>query len=135
MYRIPEQLNAANSAAVQMMIGLIQMQLASLERIWALNCNASKGAFEQATRYAVALSNKRNVQDIIKPGNALAQPAWEHAMAYTSNLYGIALQAQKDVGKLVATQINAAGTKHAKSFRKDIKAKPMAGLPAVALIR
>jgi phasin family protein len=101
MYPSTEQIVAANKAATDLVISIANIQVAALERFSALTFNATKTVCEDGMEQAKTLMGARNAQELISLNSAVAQPSLEKAIAYSRSMYDVALQAQREMTKVL----------------------------------
>ena len=65
MYVTPEQVSASGKAGVEALLGFANAQFAACERLWALNLNATKTAFEDTMNYARAVTTAKDPQELV----------------------------------------------------------------------
>jgi len=104
MYATPEQFAAANKAGVDTLFTIAQAQFAAFERLSALNFNTTKAAFEDTVNQTKALLSVKDPQEFVNLTAASAQPALEKVIAYSRNVYEIAIQTQAEVKKMAEGQ-------------------------------
>ena len=81
MYVTPDQILAGGKAGVDAFIGLASTQFATLEKLAALNFNATKGAFEDGVNHTRALLGARDPQEWINLNVGAVQPNVEKLIA------------------------------------------------------
>ncbi len=104
MYVTPEQIAAMNKAGVEAILGLANSQFAALERLSALNFDATKSAFEESVDHAKSLLGAKDIQEFVNLNTAVAQPTLEKAIAYSRSVYEIASQTQGEIAKFIEVQ-------------------------------
>lgn len=135
MYLTPEQIAASNKAGVEAMIGLANSQFATLERLSALNFNATKAAFEEGVGHAKALLNAKDVQEFVNLNTAATQPTIEKAIAYSRNVYEVASQSKVEAAKFIEEQAAEFSKNLAGLLDKLSKNAPAGSEAAVAAVR
>ncbi len=104
MYNTPEQFAGANKANVETLLTVANTAFASAERLAALNLNTARILLEDSVNNAKALLSVKDVQELLNMQTALAQPAFEKAIAYSRSVYEIATQTQEEFAKIFDTQ-------------------------------
>ena len=104
MYITPEQIAAAGKTSVDALSGLANMQFAALERLFALNFNVAKSAFEENIGYTKSLLGTKDLQEVTKLSATAAQPALEKGISYSRSVYEIAAQLQAELSKFAEAQ-------------------------------
>jgi phasin family protein len=135
MYVTPEQIAATNKAGVEAIIGLANSQFAALERLSALNFNATKAAFEESVTHAKALLTAKDAQEFVNPNSATAQPALEKAITYSRSLYELASQTQGELAKFAETQAAEFNKNLVELLDKFSKNAPAGSDVAVAAVK
>jgi phasin family protein len=132
MYPSTDQIVAANRAATDLAVSIANIQVAALERFSALTFNATKAVCEDGMEQAKTLMGAKNAQDLISLNAAAAQPSIEKAIAYSRSMYDVALQAQREMTRVLEA--------HAGEMRKSIlgslderAATPASGAAAAAV--
>jgi len=134
MYLTPEQIMALNQGNVDAAIGIAQSNFAALEKLAALNFNATKAAFEDGTRYTKALVGVTDVQELVNLNAQAGQPALEKAIAYARSVYEIASQTNGEIGRVVdqrAGEFNRTMTSLIDAFAKNAPAGSDVAVAAV----
>src|SRR4051812_8944103 len=101
MYVTPEQVSASGKAGVDTLLGLANAQFAACERLWELNLNATKSAFEDTMNYARALTSAKDPQEVVNLSAAATQPAIEKALAYSRQVYEVSSKAQGEFTRVM----------------------------------
>ena len=104
MYVTPDQVAAVGKANVEAALGFAQSNFAALEKLSALNFNATKGAFEDSMNHAKALMNVKDVQEFMNVNVAATQPAIEKAIAWQRSVYELASQSQAEYTRYFEAQ-------------------------------
>lgn len=131
----PDQIAASNKAVLEAMLGLANTQFAAYERLFGLNFNATKSAFEEAVAHARALLNAKDVQEFVNLNAAAAQPALEKSLAYSRSVYEVAAQTQGELTKFVETQAAEVNKNMVGFLDKYSKSAPAGSDVAVAAIK
>lgn len=105
MYVTPEQMQAANKANVDAILGLVASQYAAFEKFANLNATALKTAFEDSMANARALAGAKDAQELISLQTSFAQPAIEKAVAYSKSVYEVATQANAEFSKMTEKRV------------------------------
>ena len=135
MYLTPDQITASNKAGVEALIGLVNAQFATLERLSALNFNAGKAAFDESVGHAKALLNAKDMQEFVNLNTAATQPAIEKAIAYSRSVYEVASQSKVEIAKFVEEQAAEFSKNLAGLLDKLSKNAPAGSDVAVAAVR
>jgi len=135
MYVTPEQIAAANKTNVDAVLGFAQSNFAALERISALNFNATKTAFEDGLAHAKALMGAKDVQELVNMNAAAAQPAMEKLVAWQRSVYEVASQSQAEVTRYFEAQAQELNKTAAAYLDKFAKNAPAGSDVAVAAVK
>src|SRR5690606_11551668 len=100
-----------------------------------LNLKTAKEALDESLRSAKALTEVRNVQDLVALQSNVAQPNIDKALAYSRELYEVASQAQGEISKLVEAQIAQLNEEMLAALDKAAKAAPAGSEPAFAAFK
>jgi phasin family protein len=125
MYVTPDQMTALTQGNVDAAIAIARLNFATLEKLAALNFGTAKAAFEDGTNYTKALAGVTDVQELVNLNTRAGQPALDKAIAYSRSVYGIASQANGEIGRLVeqrAGELNRTVTALIDRFAKDAPA-------------
>lgn len=77
------------------------------ERAMSVQLEYAKGAFTQATHTARAVSQARDVQEMVGLRTRIAENALENLMGYSRSLYEIASDAQSEYSRLAEERMGA----------------------------
>ncbi|MCL4799671.1 MAG: TIGR01841 family phasin [Burkholderiales bacterium] len=135
MYVTPEQIAAANKSSVEAVLGIAQSNFAAIEKISALNFNATKTAFEDGLAHAKALMSVKDAQEFVNVNAAAAQPAMEKMIAWQRSLYEVASQSQAEMTRYFETQAQEANKSVATYLDKFAKNAPAGSDVAVAAVK
>jgi len=104
MYVTPEQVTANSKASVEALLAIANSNFAAIEKLAALNFNATKSVFEDSMSHAKALLNAKDVQELVNLNVAAAQPSLEKFIAYSRSVYELSTQQQGEFTRLCETQ-------------------------------
>ncbi len=104
MFSTPEQFVTANKAFVDAMLSLTKAALVSAERIAALNLNAAHSLLEENIVNPQALSEAKDLRELMTLQAAQAKPIVEQVISYSRSLYEIAGQSKEDVSRSLERQ-------------------------------
>ena len=135
MSNTPENLAAANKAAVESLLSLANIAFASAERIAALNLNTARNFLEESVATTKALLGAKDVQEAISLQTALAQPNVEKAVAYSRSVYEISAQTQEELTKLAEVQFAEFNKSVTALLDKAAKSAPAGSDVAVAAVK
>jgi phasin family protein len=135
MYNTPEQFAGANKANVETLLTVANTAFASAERLAALNLNTARILLEDSVNNAKALLSVKDVQELLGMQTALAQPAFEKAIAYSRSVYEIATQTQDEFAKIFDTQYVEMNKNVTTVLDKAAKSAPAGSDVAVAAVK
>jgi phasin family protein len=135
MYVTPEQMAAVNKANVDALINLAQSNFAAFEKLSALNFNATKAVFEDALHHAKALTQVKDVQELVNLNVAVAQPSLEKAIAYSRSVYELATQSQAEFTRFAEVQASEVNKNVVGLLDKFAKNAPAGSDVAVAAVK
>ena len=120
----PEQLAAANKAAIDSLLSVANTALASAERIATLNLETARSVIEDSVSGAKALMGAKDPQEALSIQASLTQPNVEKAVAYSRTLYEISSQTQEQLAKMVEAQFGDFQKSVAGMLEKAAKGAP-----------
>jgi phasin family protein len=135
MYNTPEQFAGANKATVETLMTIANTAFASAERLAALNLNTARIMLEDTVNNAKSLLAVKDVQELLSLQTALAQPAFEKAVAYSRSVYEIATQTQDEFTKIADGQYVAINKNVVTALDKAVKNAPAGSDVAVAAVK
>jgi len=135
MYVTPDQVAAVGKANVEAALGLAQSNFAALEKLSALNFNATKSVFEDTMNHAKALMNVKDVQEFMNVNVAATQPAIEKAIAWQRSVYELASQSQAEYTRYFEAQAQEVNKSTASYLDKFAKNAPAGSDVAVAAVK
>ena len=135
MYTTPEQLAGANKANVETLLTIANTAFASAERLAALNLNTARTLLEDSVTNAKTLLTAKDMQELVSIQTALAQPAFEKAIAYSRSIYEIATQTQEEFSKIFDSQYVEINKNVTSALDKAAKNAPAGSDVAVAAVK
>ena len=135
MYTTPEQLAGANKANVETVLTIANTAFASAERLAALNLNTARTILEDSVNNAKSLMAAKDAQELVSMQAALAQPAFEKAIAYSRSIYEIATQTQEEFSKIFDSQYVEINKNVTSALDKAVKNAPAGSDVAVAAVK
>jgi phasin family protein len=135
MYNTPEQFAGANKVNVDTLLTVANTAFASAERLAALNLNTARILLEDSVNNAKALLSIKDVQELLSMQTALAQPAFEKAVAYSRSVYEIATQTQDEFSKIFDTQYVEMNKNVTTLLDKAAKSAPAGSDVAVSAVK
>lgn len=98
---------AAQKAAVDTLLSVVNTALASAERVAALNLHAAREAVEDMAQNGKAVLSVKTPQEALSLSGHLSQPQVEKGMAYTRSVYEITSAAREDATNIVEARFEA----------------------------
>jgi len=135
MYVTPDQVSAVGKANVEAALGFAQSGFATLEKLSALNFNATKSVFEDSMSHAKALMNVKDVQDLVNVNVAATQPAIEKMIAWQRSVYELASQSQAEYTRYFEAQAQELNKSTASYLEKFAKNAPAGSDVAIAAVK
>jgi phasin family protein len=135
MYVTPEQVTANSKASVEAMLALANSNFAVVEKLAALNFNATKSAFEDSMSHAKALLNAKDVQEFVNLNVAAAQPSLEKLIAYSRSVYELSTQQQAEITRLFESQAGEFNRSFVGMLDKYAKNAPAGSDVAIAAVK
>ena len=126
---------AANQAAVDSLLSVVNAALASAERIATLNLNAARSTVEDTAAAAKTVLAAKDPQAALAAQSALVQPAVEKAVAYSKSLYEISNEAQQELSKMFETQFGEFQKAAASLVEQATKNAPAGSEAIVAAVK
>jgi len=115
------------SAAVEAAARITRISMDSAERTMAIQLDYAKGAVKQATITARALTQVKDVNELVTMRARIAENALENAMGYSRSLYEVASDAQSELGKLAEENMSTFQQSVAESVDQAAKSAPAGG--------
>ena len=100
----PEQIAAANKAALDNLVTLTQQAFKGIEQLVELNMQAARSSLDDTAEKAKAALGAKDPQELVGLQASLIQPAQEKAVAYGRQVADIAAATQAEVTKLAEAQ-------------------------------
>jgi len=135
MYQAPEQFVLLGKSSIEAALTLANITLHSTERLMDIQLKSAKGALDQGIRSAKALSDVKNVQDLIALQSTSTQPSIETALSYSRSLYEVASDAQTRINKVVEARISEISGELITAMDKAVKSAPAGSEPALAAFK
>ena len=103
MFKI-DQFAAANEAAINQFTQFAQLSLANTEKLAQLALGAARANVAQATAHAQAISQAKDVHEVIALNSAALEPVVTRAYAYSRTAYEAAAEANNEVKRAFEKQ-------------------------------
>ena len=125
-----EQLLEAQKANNEVLLGLVRKTIDGVEKLAALNLNASREFLDSAVANAEQLASLKDPKDLAKVGSSLTQPGMEKVVGYSKSIYEVVSGLQQDVVSIAEAQFKSA-TKAAHDAIEKATANAPAGTEAI----
>ena len=135
MIATPENLTAANEAAVETFLTLANTAFSSAERLAALNLSTSRSLIEDGVTNIKALLGAKDPQEFFALQTKLAQPSVEKLTAYSRDLYEIATATKDEISKIVESQFADLNKSVTSALDKAAKNAPAGSDAAFAAVK
>ena len=135
MYTAPEQFTELNQAGVDGALRFSQVALDNTERLIKVQLEASKAAIEDGVKNAKAVSEVKDLQELIALRAKLAEASVEKALSYGRSIYEAASEAQAEFTKLVEETLSAYSKGVANFVDRAAKSAPAGSDVAVTALR
>ena len=86
MYQSPEQFMQFGKSSLEAALSLANITLQSTERLVGLQMKTVKDALDESIKSAKALSDVKNVQDLMSLQSTTAQPSLEKVVPYSKRV-------------------------------------------------
>ncbi|TXF13423.1 phasin family protein [Pelomicrobium methylotrophicum] len=133
MVNLAEKIVALNRANLETAVQAANIALAGAERLIELNLAATKTAIAEGARAAKAVTEVKDVKDLLAVQTASAEPQLEKAASFVRSVYEAIVQTQTDLAKLVEERIVDVNQELIAAFEQAAKTAP-AGLGADAAV-
>ena len=135
MFTKPENFATANKSTIEAALTFGNTAFASAERFAALNLNTARTMFEESVANTKAMLGAKDVQEFVSLQAAFAQPAVDHAVAYSRSVYEIATQTKDELSKVVDAQVADAKVGATTMLDKAFKNAPAGSDAVIATIK
>ena len=99
-----DQFLAQQKTSIETLFGLSHKAFEGMEKMVALNVQASKAALAEAATHTQAMLNVKDAQELLALQSGVMQPLAEKAAAYSRHLYDIASNTTTEFSKAVEGQ-------------------------------
>jgi phasin family protein len=135
MATVANPLSEITAAAVDAAARLTRISMDSTERTIAVQLEYAKGAIKQATLNAKAVSQVKDVQDLLTLRTRIAENALENIMGYSRSLYEVGAEAQAELSRLAEERMSSFQQAVSESVDQAAKSAPAGGDVAVAAMK
>ncbi len=112
-----------------------RISMDSAERTISVQLEYAKGALTQATLTARAVSQVKDVQDLMSLRSRIAENALENLMGYSRSLYEVASEAQSEYSRFAEERMASFQQAVSETVDQAVKSAPAGSDVAVAAIR
>ena len=124
-----------SAATVETAARLTRISIDSAERAFAIQLEYAKGALKQASLTAQAVSQVKDVPQLIALRTRLAENAVENMMGYSRSLYEVASDAQAELSRLAEQNMASYQQAVVEAVDQATKAAPAGSDVAVAAMK
>lgn len=135
MYQSPEQFMQLGKSSIEAALSVANITLQGAERLVGLQLKTAKEALDEGMRSAKALSDVKNVQDLIALQSTSTQPGIEKAIAYSRSLYEVASETQSQINKVLEDRMAKVGGEFVTAMDKAVKNAPAGSESALAAFK
>lgn len=135
MYQSPEQFMQFGKSSLEAALSLANITLQGTERLVGLQLKTAKEALDESIKSAKALSDVKNVQDLMSLQSTSAQPSLEKAVAYSRSLYEVAAETQTQISKVFEDRMSRVSGELVAAMDKAVKTAPAGSETAVAAFK
>jgi len=135
MYQSPEQFMQFGKSSLEAALSLANITLQSTERLVDLQMKTVKDALDESIKSAKALSDVKNVQDLISLQSTTAQPSLEKVVAYSKSVYEVAADTQTQINKVMEDRMAKVSGEIVAAIDKAVKTAPAGSEAAVAAFK
>jgi len=128
-------ISALSRSTVDAAARLTRISLDSAERTFAIQLEYAKGALTQATLTARAVSQAKDVQQLMSLRTRIAENAVENLMGYSRSLYEVASEAQGEYSRLAEERMARFQQAVTEGVDQAAKAAPAGSDVAVAAVQ
>ena len=134
-FTTPENVTAANQAAIENLQALANAAFARSQRLTGLNLNTARAVLEDGAANSKALLEVKDPQELVKLQASLTQPLVDKAIAYARSSYEIASEGQDEVAQMFETQLAQINSRFAAALEQAAKSAPAGSEPAFAAVK
>jgi phasin family protein len=131
----PEQFSELNQAGVDYALRFSQIFLDNAERLVKVQLEASKSVIEDGVKNVKAISEVKDVQELIALRAKLAEASVEKSLALSRSIYEVASEAQAEVTKLIEEGLAAYSKGVANFVDRAAKSAPAGSDVAVTALK
>ncbi|HUL96171.1 MAG TPA: phasin family protein [Usitatibacter sp.] len=128
-------LSQITTVAVDSAARLTRISMDSAERAIAVNLEYAKGALDKVTQDARALTQARDMQELLAVRTRIAESTLESMMGFSRSLYEIAAETQSELGKLAEERMSSFQQSVTDTVDQASKSAPAGSDVALAAIK
>lgn len=122
-------------AALESAVRLTRISFDSTERAFAVQLEYAKGTLAQASENVRAVSQAKDVAELVSLRTRIAENALENAMGYSRSLYEVASEAQSEYSRLAEERMARFQQAVTESVEQAARSAPAGGDVAAAAIK
>ncbi|HSS46184.1 MAG TPA: phasin family protein [Burkholderiales bacterium] len=130
-----EQFPELNKSSLENALRFARITMESAERLVKLQLETAKQAIEENAKNTKALSEVKDLQEVVALRTKLAEAGVEKALSYSRNVYEVASQAQAELTKLFEESLSAYTKDLVSAIEKTSKSAPAGSDLAVAALK
>jgi phasin family protein len=135
MATIANPVSELAGVAVDSLSRLTRISMDGAERAIAVQLEYAKGAISQATLNARAVSQAKDVQELLSLRTRIAENTLENMMGYSRSLYEVASEAQSELGRLAEERMSSFQRAVAETVDQAARSAPAGSDVAVAAMK
>jgi len=135
MYQSPEQFMQLGKSSVEAALSLATITLQSTERLVGLQMKTAKEALDESIKTAKALTDVKNVQELLSFQSTAAQPSMDKVVAYSRSLYEVAAETQTQISKVFEERMSKVSGELVAAMDKAVKTAPAGSETAIAAFK
>lgn len=135
MVKTPEQISAANKAAVDTAMKLAQISMENAEQLVRMQLEAARGMLEDYLKSAKALAEAKDPQQLAALRARALESGVEQMTAYSRGIYDLVAKTQAEFGRIMESRIAAFNREVAQLVDDAAKSAPSGSEPAIAAMK
>lgn len=135
IFAVPEQFIEFNKSSLETALQFAKLSLDAVERMTAFSLGAGREALADAAKQSRALTEVKDIQDLVAWRTQAAEAGVEKVMSYSKNAYELAQHTQSEVSALVEARMADVNKNVGATLDKAMKAAPAGADVVVAAIK
>jgi phasin family protein len=132
---VANPISELSRTAVETAAKASRISMDSAERTIAVQLEYAKGALQQASLTARAVSQAKDVQELLALRTRIAENALENLMGYSRSLYEVASEAQSEYSRLAEERMASFQQAVTETVEQAVKQSPAGGDVAATAIK